>query len=273
MRKGLRLQKRQIGFGFVAVIAGVLLAGGLAAFQSALLGKPLALRVFWLPLILGAGGGLVIWLWYLRMQGALTALKDNKARLQELLKQRTAELEESNRLIQRLAIQDEVTGIASRRLFEQYFDREWRRAVRNLTTMSLILCEIDRWKSFIENTGQAEAENCLRRVVGVMKANLARPADFVARYGDNRIAVLLPETPQEGAVVVAERLRAQVAALKIPNGASKFDNCITASIGLVTCIPGRFDSYAAFMRAGEQALLHARRAGHNRVQIGKFQQD
>lgn len=160
-------------------------------------------------------------------------------------------------------LHDPQTGTLTRRHFDRIADREWRRAMRALAPISLIVTELDRAREFAAREGAGALDRGLRASALAMQYSLHRPGDCVCRYDDSRFAMLLPGTDEHGAAETAERVRHAVEALRIP-----FPDAgpLTLSAGVCTVhseslsrtdLPGS-------MRAATGALRSAQRAGGNR---------
>lgn len=189
-------------------------------------------------------------------------LKTKKRLIEELCSLRE-QVEESRRLF----TLDALTGLANRRLFESYLDREWRRAVRNAKAVSLILCDIDCFEAFNDRYGWQNADDCLKRVAKTLCEALKRPGDLVARYGGDDFLIILPETNAEGALVVAESLRASVEALEIEHAGSRVCQHVTISLGATATVPGPDSLPEELIRAAAGALSRAKQEGFNQVRM------
>jgi len=132
-----------------------------------------------------------------------------KSREQELL-QVMQQLEEANERFRQLSSQDGLTEIANRRRFDEFFEQEWRRAVRDALPVSLIFFDIDFFKAYNDTYGHLAGDDCLKQVVHVVKTMLSRPGDLLCRYGGDEFVAALPGTPGDGAQRVAESLRTKV---------------------------------------------------------------
>lgn len=194
-------------------------------------------------------------------------IDSRKARERELLNVKQ-QLEETNKTLQRLAAQDGLTGVANRRYFDEFFDLEWRRDIRDGTPISLILIDIDFFKAYNDTCGHQMGDECLKRVANELSSVLNRSGDFVARYGGEEFVVVLPNVNSQGAYAVAERLRSAIEALGIQHSQSKVSKHVTLSLGVATTVPKRDSDPATLIAAADQALYQAKQEGRNRVRVG-----
>jgi two-component system chemotaxis family response regulator WspR len=180
------------------------------------------------------------------------------------IRRETENLAAANLELQRLSNLDGLTGIANRRLFEEFLGQEWQRAVRQREQLTLIMIDVDHFKFYNDTYGHQAGDDCLRRLADVLKANVKRTTDFVARYGGEEFIVVLPDTGADGAAEVAERLRAAVAALAIPHSASPVSDVVTVSLGTATALPVPGGSPADIVAMADQAMYRAKQQGRNR---------
>lgn len=199
--------------------------------------------------------------------------------LRQALSDRMHELETANRKLHDLSSLDGLTGISNRRHFDTDFDREWRRTQRAGNPLSLIMIDIDYFKSYNDTFGHLGGDECLIRVAGCLKDCARRASDLVARYGGEEFVALLPEVGLEGAVVLAERMRSAVDALAMPHSASRAADHVTISLGAAERLPTQAGpsppdgephpagttSPAKLVEAADKALYEAKRNGRNRV--------
>jgi diguanylate cyclase (GGDEF)-like protein len=162
------------------------------------------------------------------------------------------------------ALVDGLTGVCNRRHFDERFQQEWRRAQREGSTLTLLLADVDYFKSYNDRHGHQAGDDCLRRVAQQLQAGLRRPADLVARWGGEEFACILPRTEAEGALRLANWLEASVRALAIAHPGSPL-GVVTVSLGLATCCPQPgHDSVELFKRADAQ-LYRAKSEGRARA--------
>ena len=160
-----------------------------------------------------------------------------------------------------LAITDELTGLYVRRYFYRRLDDELRRSNRYETTVSMVLLDIDHFKKFNDTHGHAAGDEVLKEVSKCMLQQ-CREIDVVSRYGGEEFAVLLPETPQEGALTAAERLRSSVEAAEVQYEGKTLK--VTISLGVCE-VAGENNTREAIIGAADMALYHAKASGRNQV--------
>ena len=191
-------------------------------------------------------------------------------------KQAEQELEAAYAELTQIAATDALTGIANRRRFDEILAQEWRRAARDEQPLTLLLLDVDRFKLFNDRYGHQEGDACLRAIAQAVAGCAMRPADLVARYGGEEMAVLLPDTDGANAALMGERVRAAVAALALRHeGNDGQGGIVTASIGVATAIPPRsgvsgaevIANPAALVAAADVMLYEAKRQGRNRVVV------
>jgi diguanylate cyclase (GGDEF)-like protein len=169
------------------------------------------------------------------------------------------------RTIERLSMTDQLTEIPNRRSFASRLNMEWRRAIREKTHISLLMLDVDNFKSYNDTYGHQQGDEVLRAVAQSIQQDLKRPGDFAARWGGEEFATLLATTDLLGALDVAERIRANVERLHITNTRCSDIAPITISIGVESVMPTNTHSLDAFISAADKALYAAKRAGRNQV--------
>lgn len=178
-------------------------------------------------------------------------------------------LHEANLKLEQIAYVDSLTALANRRQFDDVLEREWRRAAREQTALSLIMLDIDRFKMFNDLYGHLAGDACLRAVAGAVGQTAQRPADVVARYGGEEFGLILPNTEAAGAERVAERARAAIAALAMNHaGNTSCGGVVTASLGVSTAFPQPGSApmpWLDLIAEADALLYEAKRTGRNRV--------
>ncbi|MGH8354830.1 MAG: diguanylate cyclase domain-containing protein [Pseudomonas sp.] len=193
----------------------------------------------------------------------LTLLQRDEA--YRALRESQQRLLDTNLVLQRLMNSDGLTGLSNRRHFDEYFDLEWRRAQREQAQLSVMLFDVDYFKSYNDDSGHLAGDEALRQVAIAMRESCSRPADLAARYGGDEFVIVLPATPSAGARLVAEKIRAAVQARQIPHSSYARGACLTLSIGVATLIPKQGESCQLLIQLADQGLYSAKNQGRNRV--------
>jgi len=177
------------------------------------------------------------------------------------------QLLDTNLVLQRLMNSDGLTGLSNRRHFDEYMELEWRRALREQSQMSLLMIDVDYFKTYNDTFGHLEGDEALRKVATAIREASARPSDLPARYGGEEFALVLPNTSQGGARLMAEKLRMTVAALKIPHISPSEGASLTISIGLSTMTPTAGSNCRELISAADKGLYSAKNNGRNQVGV------
>ncbi len=188
----------------------------------------------------------------------------------ETLRDMTAQKEAQDEL-QRLATRDGLTSVANRRAFDSTLDTEWRRASRESRALSLLMIDVDYFKRFNDTYGHQGGDDCLRRVAAAMSGVIKRASDSLARYGGEEFAILLPATEPEGALLLAERIRAAVEAIALPHAGSDIARHVTVSIGVASMRSTEGSLPAQLVAAADAALYRAKHEGRNRAVLAVYQ--
>lgn len=167
-----------------------------------------------------------------------------------------------------LANTDALTGLPNRRAFDDAMEREWKRALREESRISLLLLDLDRFKAFNDRYGHRAGDECLRAVADAVNGAI-RATDVVARYGGEEIAVILPDTDLSGAVQLAERIRAAILTLRLKHDSNPGGGrVVTASIGAASALARRGETEnqpECLLLAADTAMYKAKEGGRNRV--------
>lgn len=108
--------------------------------------------------------------------------------------------------LETLAIEDSLTGLANRRRFDERLKEEWARAYRERSSLSLLMIDVDQFKSYNDDYGHPAGDACLRQVAQIIAAEAQRSGDLAARYGGEEFAMLLPNTDAAGCALIGDRI-------------------------------------------------------------------
>ena len=167
-----------------------------------------------------------------------------------------------------LALTDGLTGLLNRRSFDEALAREWKRAVRHGSEISLLFLDLDHFKRFNDRYGHQAGDDCLCAVAAAV-SGAVRATDRVARYGGEEIAVILPSTSTAGAAEAAEKVRSAIEALRLPHeGNPEGGGWLTVSVGVATALArhgGTMRMPASLLQSADNAMYKAKHEGRNRV--------
>jgi diguanylate cyclase (GGDEF)-like protein/PAS domain S-box-containing protein len=209
--------------------------------------------------------GLMIWIEGSRRR--LAADAGFVVSIRDVTRRKEAEdlLEDANRQLQWMANQDGLTSLANRRHFDDTLEAEFRRATRDGSTLSLIMIDVDHFKTFNDRYGHPAGDRCLQEIAAALSDIPHRPGDLVARYGGEEMAIILPNTPLQGALMIAERARCLIGALGIRHDGN-VGRIVTISLGVASLTAGiTFDGPVRLIEAADRALYAAKKAGRDAV--------
>ena len=179
------------------------------------------------------------------------------------------EQQEAYLQLERIAYKDVLTELANRRQFDEVLEREWRRAIRDRTALSLIILDVDRFKMYNDAFGHPAGDDCLRSVARVVASAVRRPGDLAVRYGGEEFALILPVTQAEEAEKIAQRVRAAIEGLDLTHtGNVSCGRVVTASFGVSSAFPMIGETVPApqdLVAEADRFLYEAKRTGRNRV--------
>jgi diguanylate cyclase (GGDEF)-like protein len=168
------------------------------------------------------------------------------------------------RTIQHLSMIDQLTNLPNRRSFDERLNIEWKRSTREQMPISFLMVDVDKFKNYNDTYGHQQGDVVLKTVAEAFNQSVKRPGDFVARWGGEEFAVLLPNTVLDGALDLAERIRMNIANTPIPC-LSRSANKVTVSIGVHSMIPVQGSSVDTLISSADKALYEAKDQGRNRV--------
>jgi diguanylate cyclase (GGDEF)-like protein len=175
------------------------------------------------------------------------------------------ELKQQREILENLSSIDGLTGVPNRRNFDKFLDRNWHFCMRASKAISLIMIDIDHFKTFNDQYGHLEGDECLKQVAAIMKSCINRDTDMVARYGGEEFGCILPVTDMEGALSIAELMRKSLEALAIPHAQSKTAAYVTISLGVASMVPMKDAPAHTIIKIADSALYAAKMSSRNCV--------
>ncbi len=191
---------------------------------------------------------------------AQAAISLINARHYEMLEKKVAQRTEE---LQLLAVKDGLTGIFNRRKFDSTLNKEWSRASRELGSLSLMMIDIDHFKSYNDNYGHPEGDACIKLIAEALNSAVARKNDFVARYGGEEFVILITASDQNMVENIAKRCMDKVRELNIRHQYSETAEHVTISIGIATLKALPNIEEATILKQADSALYQSKKNGRN----------
>jgi diguanylate cyclase (GGDEF)-like protein/PAS domain S-box-containing protein len=167
--------------------------------------------------------------------------------------------------LQDLSFKDALTGLANRRRFDQVIEREWAEAGSGARPLSLVMIDIDYFKQYNDHYGHLRGDACLKQVADLLFGAAQGGRNFLARFGGEEFALVLPETKAEAARKIATRCRDAISRARIVHAASAIGDCLTISLGVGSCVPDDAQGLIPFMECVDRRLYLAKQQGRDRI--------
>lgn len=192
--------------------------------------------------------------------------------LRDISERKVAEskLQDAFNTVEQLAHADGLTGVANRRLLDETLGREWARAVRDGTLLSVMLIDVDYFKPYNDLYGHLAGDACLRALANAIQVLLRRPPDLLARYGGEEFVVILPNTPSAGAEAMCERILQAVEQCNITHAGSPY-GAVSVSVGCATGYATLEQDANSLVQAADVAMYRAKTGGRNRAEIASIE--
>ena len=179
-----------------------------------------------------------------------------------------SKLDTLNKKLEKLSNQDPLTKLLNRRALEDKLKEQWISHKRSNSSVSILMIDIDYFKLYNDNYGHPEGDACLKRFSLMLKRQVNRETDSIARFGGEEFLILLPFTDTYGAKQIAEKILLCLATDPIKHEFSPVANFVTASIGIAS-LKTTADSYKSLIKDADLALYQAKNNGRNCIAIQK----
>lgn len=201
-------------------------------------------------------------------------LEENSRCLEQTMQQLKTEISERQRMeitlkavnheLHYMAITDTLTKLANRYWFNECMKKSWKEQLQNQAPLTLILCDVDCFKSYNDTYGHQKGDECLQKIAQAIQSSVRSDSDIVARYGGEEFAIILPHSSLNSALQVASRITSEVKRLKIPHKTSTVSQYVTVSLGVSSQIPQFNSSLESLILEADQALYRAKNQGRNK---------
>ncbi|HEY9771547.1 MAG TPA: EAL domain-containing protein [Coleofasciculaceae cyanobacterium] len=206
---------------------------------------------------------------FLRQLTIQLSIAIDQGLLYQQLQNSYQQLQSKNQQLKQLAIYDSLTKVYNRRYFQQQLNKEWRRLSRNVSPLSVILCDVDCFKLYNDTYGHQKGDRCLQQIAEALADTVRRPADILARFGGEEFVAILPDTDRDGAIKVAETMRVAIKQLHIPHCNSLVNSMVTISAGVATTIPNAQDNAKMLVEEADKGLYLAKSRGRDCIAVDR----
>lgn len=193
--------------------------------------------------------------------------KEQRADLERIVEERTLQLQNANAQLTLISFTDSLTGIANRRFFDDALAKEWNRMHRASQPLSVIMCDIDFFKSYNDSFGHQAGDACLQKIAQSLAYAVKRSSDVVARFGGEEFAIILPDTNAETAVKLCKLIQRDIAALKIPTPDHIELAYLTLSFGVSSRQPKEGETSSTLIAEADKALYQSKQQGRDRISV------
>jgi len=182
-------------------------------------------------------------------------------------------LKKANQKLETLSSRDQLTGLYNRRYFNNMLNELINLAKRSETYLSLIIIDVDKFKSINDRFGHLVGDYYLSDLSEALSQELTRSTDFVARYGGDEFVIVLYDTDVNGAMLVARKIKTTVSNIYIRTDSSTTEKKTTVSMGLISIIPDNTTTVEEMIKASDKALYVAKKKKFNSISVGEIEED
>lgn len=175
------------------------------------------------------------------------------------------QLRVANDHLKSISLIDGLTKVANRHYFKEIIKRDWEQTRQTGECIAILIVDLDYFKEFNDCYGHLKGDECLQTIADILKKNIKRKTDLVARYGGDEFIVILNHTPIEGALSIAKTILKDIEDAKIKHEKSKISKYVTVSIGAAAVTPNKEESFEGLISDADKALYKAKQGGRNMV--------
>lgn len=180
-------------------------------------------------------------------------------------------MEEEKQFLESISMEDSLTQTYNRRGYERLFNMHWKNCARYHLPLSIILLDMDHFKNYNDHYGHVSGDEVLKDVSNVLMNSLLRSEDFVGRFGGEEFIIILPNTPLDGALLVADRINNELAKLNILHEYNDDFRRVTVSMGITMAMPSQSLSPIQIIDQADELLYKAKNSGRNRYMYKKIE--
>lgn len=203
-----------------------------------------------------------------RSRQAAQDMARERAQLLQRGEQDSVELQQLREQVVSMNASDSLTGVATRRRFDEALAGEWSRAWRSQQPLALALVDVDWFSKYNDRYGHDAGDDCLRHVAQVVRSVVRREGDLVARFGGKEFVFICAATDASAAALRAQSLCEALENQVLPHELSRY-GVVTASIGVAAVVPGAGQKAESLLQLADRGLRQAKAQGRNRVVLAQ----
>ncbi|GAB2195998.1 sensor domain-containing diguanylate cyclase [Sessilibacter sp. MAH4] len=178
-----------------------------------------------------------------------------------------------NHQLEQLSYTDPLTNIANRRRYDETIRAEWSRGIRHESPISLVILDVDHFKSYNDHYGHVMGDECLQRIARALTRVTGRSSDLLARFGGEEFVLMLPDTDLSSAALIAQRCIDEIKKLKIPHIKSTVSSKhVSISAGVASCIPKTDGDPNKLLDSADKMLYQAKQTGRNKISYSEIKE-
>ncbi len=186
------------------------------------------------------------------------------------IEQQEGEIAQAHKALEKVSLRDPLTEAWNRRYLNEMLVKEWEKGLKNKIHLSILFLDIDDFQVFNQKYGHRVGDDLLIKISRILTGFSRRPGEIVSRYGGGEFVFLLPQTTQDRAMEIGERIRRKVEGLYLFQESSRGYKPVTVSIGIATAIPDESSIPESLIAQAENAMFRAKKEGKNQIATDFF---